>query len=104
MAAPSGHAPRPAVPSSLAGGLRVPRLAKAGALTILVGLLADVVEHTLVPHLHDAMVAGFPVGEHAAHLVVFVGMALVLGGIVAGGARPRGRLDRQQGSSRDADR
>lgn len=99
MAAPAGPATRL---SALTGGLRVPRLASAGAVTILVGLLADIVEHTLVPHLHDAVVAGFPTGEHAAHLVVFIGMALVLAGIVAGGARPRGRHDRQEGSPRDA--
>ena|ERR1700693_4615901 len=88
--------------AALTGGLRVPRLTKAGAATILIGLLADVVEHTLVPHLHDAAVAGFPVGEQAAHLVVFIGMVLVLVGIVVDGARPRGRLTRQEGSPRDA--
>ena len=99
MAARAGTASRL---SLLTGGLRVPRLAKAGALTILVGLLADVVEHTLVTHLHDAMVAGFPAGEHAAHLVVFIGMALVLAGVMAGGLRPRGRSVRQEGSPRDA--
>ncbi len=87
---------------ALTGGLRVPRLAKGGALTILVGLLADAVEHTLVPHLHDAMVAGFPADEHLAHLVVFIGMVLVLAGVIADGARPRGRRDRQERSPRDA--
>lgn len=99
MAAPAQRSPRLAV---LTGGLRVPRLTKAGASTMLIGLLADVVEHTVVPHLHDALIAGFPLGEHAAHLVVFVGMALVLAGVVADGARPRGRQDRQEGSPRDA--
>ena len=84
------------------GGLRVPTLTRAGAATILVGLLADLVEHTLVPHAHDAVVADFPVGEHAAHLVVLVGMVLVLVGIVADGVRTARRLDRQEGSLRDA--
>ena len=96
----------PAEPASLlaavTGGLRVPPLAKAGTATTAIGLLADVVEHTLVPHAHDAMVAGFPVGEHTAHLVVFIGMVLALAGIVADGARPQGRHDRQKGSPRDA--
>jgi hypothetical protein len=99
MAAHAEPAPRFA---ALTGGQRVPRLTKAGAATMLIGLLADVVEHTLVPHLHDAVVAGFPVGEQAAHLVVFIGMVLVLVGIVADGARARGRLLRQEGSPRDA--
>ncbi|HEY5629779.1 MAG TPA: hypothetical protein VIR16_09740 [Candidatus Limnocylindrales bacterium] len=99
MAAPAGvHSGLVAI----TGGLRVPRLTKAGAATIAIGLLADAVEHTLVPHLHDAVVAGFPLGEHAAHLVVFIGMALVLVGIVAGAARPRGRATRQEGNSRNA--
>ena len=94
--------PRAQILESLSGGLSVPRGAKAGAATILVGLLADLAEHTLVPHVHDAIVAGFPVGEHAAHLVVFVGMVLVLAGIVADGVRTARRLDRQEGSPRNA--
>jgi len=72
------------------------------AATILIGLLADVVEHSLVPHLQDALVVGFPAGEHAAHFVVFIGMVLVLVGIVADGTRQAGRLSRQKGISRDA--
>jgi hypothetical protein len=99
MAHPS---PLPRLLDALSGGLAVPAMTKAGALTILVGLLADVVEHTLVPHLHDALIAGVPVGEHAAHLVVLVGMVLVLAGIVTGGARTSGRLDRPEGSPLDA--
>jgi hypothetical protein len=87
---------------SLSGGLRVPRLTKAGAATILVGLMADLVEHTLVPHAHDAVVAGFPVGEHAAHLVVLIGMVMVLAGVVADGVRAARRLDRREGSQSDA--
>lgn len=84
------------------GGLAVPPLTKLGAAAILVGLLADLVEHTLVPHAHDAVLAGFPVGEHAAHLVVLIGMVLVLAGIVADGVRAARRLDRLEGSPCDA--
>jgi hypothetical protein len=84
-------APRSARFSAITGGQHVPRVTKAGAATILIGLLADVAEHSLVPHLHDALVAGFPVGEHAAHLIVFIGMVVVLVGIVVDGARSRGR-------------
>ena len=81
---------------------QVPTLSKAGALTIVVGLAFDLVEHTFVPHLHDAVVAGFPVGEHAAHLVVLIGMVMVLAGIAADGVRLTRRLDRQEGSPRNA--
>ena len=87
---------------SLSGGLRVPTLTKAGAATVLVGLLADLVEHTLIPHAHDAVVAGFAIGEHAAHLVVLVGMVLALAGIVADGVRTARRQDRLEGSPLDA--
>jgi hypothetical protein len=80
----------------------VPAISKLGAVTIVIGLAFDLVEHTLVPRLHDAVVAGFPVGEHAAHLVVLIGMVLVLGGIVADGVRISRRLDRQEGSPRNA--
>lgn len=87
---------------SLSGGLRVPRATKVGGWTIASGLVADVVEHTLVPHAHDAIVDGFPVGEHLAHLVVLIGMVVALVGIVVDGARSQGRLDRPEGSPRDA--
>jgi uncharacterized membrane protein len=80
----------------------VPSLTKLGAVLIVVGLVFDFVEHTLVPHLHDTVVAGFPVGEHAAHFVVLIGMVTVLVGIVAGGIRATSRIDRQEGSPRDA--
>jgi hypothetical protein len=92
----------PRIPHSLAGDQPVPAAAKAGAATILAGLVADLVEHTLVPHLHDELVAGFPVGEHAAHFVVLIGMVLVLVGIVADGVHSARRRDRQEGSPRDA--
>ena len=80
----------------------VPSLTKVGAVLIVVGLALDLVEHTLVPHLHDAVVAGFSVGEHAAHFVVLIGMVTVLAGIVADGIRATSRVDRQEGSPRDA--
>jgi hypothetical protein len=80
----------------------VPAISKLGAVTIVIGLAFDLVEHTFVPHLHEAVVAGFSVGEHAAHLVVLVGMVLVLGGIVADGVGISRRFDRQEGSPRNA--
>ena len=80
----------------------VPALTKVGALTIVIGLALDLGVHTFAPELHDAVVAGFSVGEHAAHLVVLIGMVLVLGGIVGDGVRTARRLDRQEGSPRNA--
>lgn len=87
---------------SLSGGLHVPRATKVGALTIAIGLLADLVEHAAVSHAHDAIVAGFPVGEHLAHLVVLIGMVAALVGIVVDGRRSQGRPGRPKGSPRNA--
>ena len=81
---------------------QVPTISKVGVVTIVVGFAFDLVEHTVIPHLHDAVVAGFPVGEHAAHLVVVLGMVIVLAGIVADGVRLTRRFDRPEGSPRNA--
>ena len=64
-----------------------PALARFGIAVIAFGLLLDFVEHDLVSHVTEPQVAGFPLGEHAAHLVVLVGMVLVLVGIVRTGMR-----------------
>jgi len=85
----------------MSGGLQVPRLAKAGALVVLVGVLLDLVEHTLGVHVDDVVIAGFPLGEHVAHAVVLAGMVLVLAGVVLDGTQ-RSRQVRQERSSRDA--
>jgi hypothetical protein len=45
---------------------------------------------------------GFSAGEHAAHLVVLIGMVVVLAGLIADGLHSAGRHDRQTRSSRDA--
>jgi len=87
------HARSQLIPSS-AKGQPIPGLAKAGALVIAIGLLNDLVEHTFVSHVHEAVVGSFPVGEHAAHLIVVAGMALVLVGIVADGIRSQRRSSR----------
>ena len=74
----------------------VPGLSKLGVLVMGFGLLDDLVEHTLV---FRSSAAGFAPGEHLAHLIVVVGMALVLGGIVRDGIRmsrrPTRRLEAQ---------
>jgi hypothetical protein len=79
------------------GGLRVPTLAKAGALVIAVGLGLDLFEHTIGHSVHDALIGAFPLGEHFAHLVVVIGMVLVLAGIVADGIRMQRRHGRREG-------
>lgn len=84
------------------GGLPVPRLAKAGAAVIAAGLFFDLVAHTVLHSVHDEVLGAFPLGEHLAHLVAVVGMALVLAGIVADGIRSQRRPVRQEGSVRHA--
>ena len=78
----------------------VPTLAKLGAATIALGLLDDLVEHTMGAAAH-AGAAGFAAGEHIAHLLVLIGMVMVLAGVVADGARHSGR-SRPEGSPSDA--
>ena len=87
---------------STTGGLTVPGLAKAGALLTATGLLLDLAAHTVLHSVHDELIGSFPLGEHFAHLVVFVGMALVLAGIVADGIRTQRRPVRQEGTVRHA--
>jgi hypothetical protein len=84
----------------LSGGRAVPRLAKIGAATIVFGLVFDLSEHSFAPPIRAA--AGFSPGEHAAHLVVLVGMVIVLVGVIADGIRSAGRPSRQNRSPRDA--
>jgi uncharacterized protein YjeT (DUF2065 family) len=69
----------------------LPGLARFGIVVMAFGLLLDFVEHDLVTHIDEQRVAGFPLSEHTAHLVVLIGMVLVLTGIVRTGRR----LDRR---------
>jgi hypothetical protein len=98
---PAPVAPGPRL-HALNGGLPVPGLAKAGALVIAVGLGLDLAMHTVLGGLHDAVIAGFSLGEHLAHLVVLIGMVVVIVGVIADGTRPKGRVSRPEGSPRDA--
>jgi hypothetical protein len=68
-----------------------PRLARLGFVGLAFGLLLDFVEHDLVSHVREPMIAGFPLSEHLAHFVVLVGMVLVLVGIVRDGIRSASR-------------
>lgn len=92
----------PQVLQQVTGGLPVPPLAKAGAAVIAAGLLVDLAVHTFAHSIHDVLIGAFPLGEHLAHLVVVVGMAIVLAGIVADGIRTQRRLARQEGTVRHA--
>ena len=74
---------------------RIPGLTKAGAATIAFGLVLDLSEHSFAA---GAASTGFSLGEHAAHLVVLVGMVLGLVGVIADGVRHPGRVDRPEGS------
>src|SRR5688500_4055777 len=86
----------------MTGGMPVPVLAKAGATVIAIGLLTDVLVHTVLHSVHDVLIGSFPLGEHLAHLVVVLGMALVLAGIVADGVRSQRRPVRQERNARHA--
>lgn len=79
-----------------------PALARFGIAVMAFGLLLDLVEHDLVSHATEPSVAGFPVSEHAAHLVVVVGMVLVLVGVVREGVRLARRHRPQVRSHHDA--
>jgi hypothetical protein len=84
----TGSAPSRSVPTgSLAQRPPFPGLARFGLVVMAFGLLVDLVEHDIVAHLDELIVAGFPLSEHLAHLVVLVGMLLVLIGIVRTGSR-----------------
>ena len=80
---------------------RVPLLAKLGAATIGFGLVFDLSEHSFAQHAAQAG-AGFSPGEHAAHLVVLIGMVIILLGVIADGVHASGRQARPEGSPRDA--
>jgi hypothetical protein len=76
----------------------LPGLTKAGMATIAFGFLFDLSEHSFAP----PTAGSFTAGEHAAHLVVLIGMVLALAGIVADGLRQSGRIDREERSTRGA--
>jgi len=79
-----------------------PGLARFGIAMMAFGLLLDLVEHDVVSHVNEQRLAGFPLSEHAAHLVVLVGMVLVLVGIVRAGMRVGRRRPYQNRSVRHA--
>ena len=83
----------------------LPRLTKAGLWVMGFGALFDLSEHGFASHANDVVIAGFPLAEHAAHLIVLIGMVAVLAGIVADGIRiSSGRPTRPGRSAPDAHR
>jgi hypothetical protein len=69
------------------------------------GALFDFSEHGFVSHANDLVIAGFPLAEHAAHLIVLIGMIAVLAGIVVDGIRiSRSRSPRLERSESHAHR
>ena len=88
--------------AAVTGGQTIPRLAKVGAMVIVLGLGLDLTVHTVLHSLHEQLIGAFPLREHFAHLVVLLGMVLVLAGIVADGIRSTRRPVRQEGTSRHA--
>jgi hypothetical protein len=83
----------------------LPGLTKAGLWVMGFGALFDLSEHGFVSHANDVVIAGFPLAEHAAHLIVLIGMLAVLAGIVADGIRiSRGRTLRPERSTWHAHR
>ena len=81
---------------AVTGGLPVPHLAKAGAAIIATGLFLDLFAHTVAHSIHDVLIGAFPLGEHLAHFVVVIGMALVLAGVVADGIRTQATPARRE--------
>ena len=71
----------------------LPRLAKAGIGVIAIGVAADAYVHSLGV-VTAGTLAALVVQQHLAHAVVLLGMVLTLAGVVLGGARGSGRLDR----------
>jgi hypothetical protein len=66
---------------------RPPVLSVLGLLLIGAGLALDVLVHLALPATGHHHTTGFSPSEHTAHLVVMVGMALTLAGVVIDGAR-----------------
>lgn len=68
--------------------IRPPFVSLLGLTIAVVGVALDVAVHLSLPaDGHEHVHAGFTVSEHAAHLVVMVGMVLILAGVVVDGAR-----------------
>jgi hypothetical protein len=83
----------------------LPRLTRVGLVAMGFGALFDFAEHGFVSHASDVVIAGFPLAEHAAHLIILIGMVAVIAGIVVDGVRlNHRRTPRHERSTRHAHR
>ena len=82
----------------------IPAVVAIGLLVIVMGVGIDLGVHTLAAHDHAD--GGFDPSEHMAHLIVVVGMAITLAGVVADGIRHQMRptSSADERSTRDAAR
>ena len=85
-------------PEPSANGRSVSTAVRAGIGTILFGLLLDLNEHAVAVSAADMPSAS----QHAAHLVVLIGMLLVLAAIVRDGMSSGRRVSRLDRSTADA--
>jgi hypothetical protein len=80
---------QPARPARLLASVRselrlIPTVSVVGLIVIAFGLGADLVAHTGAAFEHDHGATG---AQLSAHFVTFVGMVVVLGGVVVDGLR-----------------
>lgn len=82
--------------------LSIPAGVRLGGAVIAFGLVFDIAEHGFATVASVTGSTGdIPIGQHAAHLIVLVGMVLILAAIVGDGLRSSGRM-RPEGSPSDA--
>jgi hypothetical protein len=79
----------------------IPGLVKFGVATIAFGLVFDLSEHSFAAQVANVK-TGFAPGEHAAHLVVLIGMVFILLGVIVDGVHASSRTSRPEGSPLDA--
>jgi len=91
---------RPA--ARIAGQTPIPSGVRLGGATIAFGLLFDLAEHSFAAIAPVAGAAGDKtLGQHAAHLIVLIGMVIILAAIVRDGFHSSGRM-RPEGSTTHA--
>ncbi len=86
-------------PVSSSGRPPIPAGARLGAAVLALGLLYDLAGHGFSAGAPPGTSASqTPLGQHAAHVIVLIGMVVVLAAIVRDGLRNHGPL-RPEGSA-----
>ncbi len=86
----------------IAGQTPIPSGVRLGGATIAFGLLFDLAEHSFAAVAPVGGSAGdMSLGQHAAHLIVLIGMVIILAAIVRDGLHSSGRT-RPEGSTTHA--